>query len=63
MNKQQLKTSDTDVLSSRKKLRKTLRGEGGGIQPPSPLERPRVKYSQNQEVSKSDPSEIGFSIT
>ena len=63
MNKQQLKTSDTDVLSSRKKLRKTLRGEEGGIQPSSPLERPRVKYSQNQEVSKSDPSEIGFPIT
>ena len=31
-----LKTSGTDVLSSRKKLRKALwgRGGGGGIQPP-----------------------------
>ena len=36
MNEQLLKASDTDVLSSRKKLRKTLRligGGGGGIHP------------------------------
>ena len=35
MNKQLLKTSVTDVLSSRKKLRKTLRG--GDPPPPLPL--------------------------
>ena len=37
MNEQLLKASGTDVLSSRKKLRKTLRligGGGGGIHPP-----------------------------
>ena len=34
MNEQLLKTSGTDVLSSRKKLRKTLwGGAGGGIHP------------------------------
>ena len=37
MNEQLLKTSGTDVLSSRKKLKKTL--EGGT---PPPPERPRV---------------------
>ena len=41
MNKQLLKTSVTDVLSSRKKLRKTLRG--GDPPPPPPLVRPRVE--------------------
>ena len=35
MNEQILKTSDADVLSSKKKLRKTL--SGGGIHPPPPL--------------------------
>ena len=41
MNEELPKTSDANVLSSRRKLRKTL---GGGIQlvPPT-LERPRVK--------------------
>ena len=34
MNEQILKTSDADVLSSKKKLRKTL--SGGGIHPPPP---------------------------
>ena len=43
MNEQLLKTSSTDVLSSRKKLRKTLVGGGGGILPPTPVVRPRVK--------------------
>ena len=44
MNEQLLKTSRTDVLSSRKKLRKTLVGAGGGgILPPPPVVRPRVK--------------------
>ena len=44
MNEQLLKTSSTDVLSSRKKLRKTLVGAGGGgILPPPPVVRPRVK--------------------
>ena len=42
MNEELPKTSDANVLSSRRKLRKTL---GGGIQlvppPPPPLERPR----------------------
>ena len=38
MKEQLLKTSGADVLSSRKKLRKTL---GGGWNPP-PLVRPRV---------------------
>ena len=40
MNKQLLKTSGADVLSSRKKLRKTL---GGGIHPSS-LVCPRVNF-------------------
>ena len=43
MNEQLLKTLGTDVLSSRKKLRKTLwerGGGGGGIQ--TPLVPPRV---------------------
>ena len=31
MKEQLLKTSGTDVLSSRKKLRKNLRGGGGGV--------------------------------
>ena len=31
MKEQLLKTSGTDVLSPRKKLRKTLRGGGGGV--------------------------------
>ena len=44
MNEQLLKTSSTDVLSSRKKLRKTLVGAGGGgFLPPPPAVRPRVK--------------------
>ena len=45
MNEQLLKTSSTDVLSSRKKVRKTLvgAGGGGGILPPPPVVRPRVK--------------------
>ena len=44
MKEQLLKTSSTDVLSSRKKLRKTLVGAGGGgILPPPPAVRPRVK--------------------
>ena len=44
MNEQLLKTSSTDVSSSRKKLRKTLvgAGGGGGGHPP-PVVRPRVK--------------------
>ena len=37
MNEQLLKTSCTYVLSSKRKLRKTL-----GIHPPPPLDRPRV---------------------
>ena len=36
------------------------RGVASNLPPP---ERPRAKYSQNQEVSKSDPSKIGFPIT
>ena len=40
MKEQLLKISGADVLSSRKKLRKTL--GGGGILPPPPLVRPRV---------------------
>ena len=32
MNKQLVKTSGTDVLSSRKKLRKTSGGGGGGVE-------------------------------
>ena len=44
MNEQLLKTSSTDVLSSRKKVRKTLVGAGGGgIPPPPPVVRPGVK--------------------
>ena len=48
MNEQLLKASGTDVLSSRKKLRKTLRliGGGGGWHPPS-LVRPRIKICKN----------------
>ena len=37
MNEQLLKTSRADVLSSRKKLRKTLWRVGGMSSPPSPL--------------------------
>ena len=44
MNEQLLKTSGADVLSPRKKLRKTLRGGGGDIHPP-PLVRPRVNWN------------------
>ena len=45
MNEQLLKTSSTDVSSSRKKLRKTLvgAGGGGGGGHPPPVVRPRVK--------------------
>ena len=38
-----MKLRTNTVLSSRKKLRKTLWGEGGGIHPPPPLVCPRVK--------------------
>ena len=41
MNNQPLKTSGADVLSSRKKTQKNLRGVASN--PPSPLVRPRVK--------------------
>ena len=47
MKEQLLKTSGTDVLSSRKKLRKTLRGGGGGwgvgIQIAQPLKNKTVR--------------------
>ena len=61
MNEQLLKTSGADVLSSRKNLRKTLRGGGGRASTLRPV-RPRVKghttqdpYSQKEriEVSKN----------
>ena len=43
MNEQLLKTSGADVLSSRKKLRKTFLGVASTAPaPPPPLERPRV---------------------
>ena len=45
MNKQLLKTSGADVISSERKLRKPY-GQGGGIQPPA-LVRPRVDKSHN----------------
>ena len=47
MNEQLLKTSGADVLSSRKKLRKTLRGVASKPPPPPPhthtFVRPRLK--------------------
>ena len=61
MKEQLLKPSGADVLSSRKKLRKTLRGGGGRASTPRPV-RPRVKghtaqdpHSQKEriEVSKN----------
>ena len=48
MNKQLLKTPGADVLSSRKKLRKTL--WGGAIHLPPPLVRPKVKFKQNEQA-------------
>ena len=43
MKEQLLKMSGTDVLSSRKKLRKTLRGGGVGIQIAQPLKNKTVR--------------------
>ena len=43
INEQLLKTSGFDVLSSRKKNSKNLRGGGGQLSPPLALIRPRVK--------------------
>ena len=37
MSEQLLETSGADVLSSRKKVRKTVGGGGGGVNPPRPL--------------------------
>ena len=50
MKEQLLKASGTDVLSSRKKLRKTLRligGAGGGRWHPPSLVRLRIKICKN----------------
>ena len=46
MNMQLLKTSGTFFLSSIKKLRKTLLGEGGGGSSSTPPVRPRVSFER-----------------
>ena len=54
MNEQLLETSGANVLSLRKKLRKTLWGSGTHPLPPAPLlVRPRVK--KNQILKTEDP--------
>ena len=55
MNEQLLKTSGTDVLSSRKKTQKNLMGGGGAGVHPLLLIRPRVKtrrYSPREQHSE-----------
>ena len=58
MKEQLLKTSGTDVLSSRKKLRKTLRGVGGGGAVGIQIAQPLINKTVRAEVDLTNKTYI-----